>query len=46
MQDDKPSYKEYLQLNKILGSQNLRSEVLDKPIHDEMLFIIIHQRPC
>ena len=43
MQDDKPSYKEYLQLNKILGSQNLRSEVLDKPIHDEMLFIIIHQ---
>ena len=43
MQDDKPSYKEYLQLNKILGSQKLKSEVLDRPVHDEMLFIIIHQ---
>ena len=43
MKNNKPSYKEYLQLDKILDSQDLRSKVLDKPIHDEMLFIIIHQ---
>ena len=39
----KPTYSNYLQLNKILDAQERRSEVLDKPIHDEMLFIIIHQ---
>ena len=43
MSKEKPSYSNYLQLNKILGSQKLRSDVLDNPVHDEMLFIIIHQ---
>ena len=39
----KPTYSNYLQLDKILDAQKRRSEILDKPIHDEMLFIIIHQ---
>ena len=43
MKSAKPTYSKYLQLNKILDAQDRRSEVLDKPIHDEMLFIIIHQ---
>ena len=43
MKKDKPSYKEYLHLDKILNSQHLKSSILDKPIHDEMLFIIVHQ---
>ena len=41
--DDRPTYKKYLQLDKVLNSQELRSKVLDSPVHDEMLFIIIHQ---
>jgi len=37
-------YHSYLQLDKILGAQKLRSEELDQnPAHEEMLFIIIHQ---
>jgi tryptophan 2,3-dioxygenase len=37
-------YQTYLQLDKILQAQELRSaEVLDGPAHDETLFIIIHQ---
>ena len=37
-------YHSYLQLDKILGAQKLRSEELtSKPAHDETLFIIIHQ---
>lgn len=36
-------YNEYLALDKVLGAQNLRSEELGDPAHDEMLFIIIHQ---
>ena len=43
MKSAKPTYNKYLQLNKILDAQDRLSEVLDKPIHDEMLFIIIHQ---
>ena len=43
MKSAKPTYSKYLQLNKILDAQDRRSKVLDKPIHDEMLFIIIHQ---
>ena len=43
MSSKKPTYSKYLQLNKILDAQERRSKVLDKPIHDEMLFIIIHQ---
>ena len=41
--DEKPTYKKYLQLDKVLNSQELRSKVLKNPVHDEMLFIIIHQ---
>lgn len=36
-------YKQYLGLEKLLSAQNLRSADLEKPAHDEMLFIIIHQ---
>lgn len=36
-------YRDYLQLDKILGAQVLQSEVQGDPAHDEMLFIIIHQ---
>ena len=37
-------YSDYLQLDKILGAQNLESFKAGKlPAHDEMLFIIIHQ---
>lgn len=38
------NYHSYLQLDRILSSQKLRSEeLLQKPAHDETLFIIIHQ---
>ncbi len=36
-------YQSYLQLEKVLGAQEMRSAKLDKPAHDEMLFIITHQ---
>lgn len=36
-------YSDYLQLDKILGAQNLESDKQDKHAHDEMLFIVIHQ---
>ncbi len=37
-------YRNYLQLDKILSAQTLRSsEVEEKPAHEEMLFIIVHQ---
>jgi len=37
-------YETYLQLDKILGAQKLRSEAAgSEPAHDETLFIIIHQ---
>jgi len=36
-------YSDYLQLDKLLDAQHRVSEKLDKPVHDEMLFIIIHQ---
>lgn len=36
-------YHAYLQLEKILGAQELRSAENETPAHDEMLFIIIHQ---
>lgn len=36
-------YSDYLQLNQILDSQSLISELEGKPEHDEMLFIIMHQ---
>jgi len=36
-------YNNYLELDKILNSQNLRSVALGEPAHEEMLFIITHQ---
>ncbi len=36
-------YGEYLQLDKITNAQELESEKIGKPAHDEMLFIITHQ---
>lgn len=36
-------YHDYLQIDKILNSQNLRSEEFQNKAHDEMLFIIVHQ---
>jgi tryptophan 2,3-dioxygenase len=36
-------YANYLQLDKITGAQDLRSEKYGEEAHDEMLFIIIHQ---
>lgn len=36
-------YNSYLELERLLSSQNLRSEALGKPAHEEMLFIIVHQ---
>ena len=37
-------YHNYLQLEALLGAQNLRSEeVGENPAHDEMLFIVTHQ---
>lgn len=36
-------YHDYLQLDKILGAQKLRSAEGGEEAHDEMLFIIIHQ---
>lgn len=36
-------YADYLQLNKLLNAQELKSLKYKNPSHDEMLFIIIHQ---
>lgn len=36
-------YQNYLDLDKLLDSQNLRSVQLKNPAHEEMLFIITHQ---
>lgn len=36
-------YSEYLQLDKILGAQDLESDKQNRHAHDEMLFIVIHQ---
>jgi len=44
MSTKKPlNYTDYLNLDKILNSQNLKSAERGLPAHDEMLFIIIHQ---
>jgi tryptophan 2,3-dioxygenase len=43
MTDKKLSYGSYLQLDRILQSQVLKSSENGKTVHDEMLFIIIHQ---
>jgi tryptophan 2,3-dioxygenase len=36
-------YADYLQLDRLLGSQSPKSWEYGKPAHDEMLFIIVHQ---
>ena len=36
-------YGDYLQLEKLLGAQDLESAKHGPPVHDEMLFIIVHQ---
>ena len=43
MNKEKLSYGNYLLLDKILDAQNLQSKRVDSEVHDEMLFIIIHQ---
>jgi tryptophan 2,3-dioxygenase len=37
------SYNEYLQIDKLIGTQNLRSEQFGNKVHDEHLFIVVHQ---
>ena len=36
-------YADYLQLNKLLSSQEPKSNKYGDPSHDEMLFIVVHQ---
>ena len=36
-------YGDYLQLSKVLDAQDLESAKAGDPVHDEMLFIIVHQ---
>ncbi len=36
-------YADYLQLDKVIDAQTMRSEQAGEPAHDEMLFIIVHQ---
>jgi len=43
MSSEKLTYKNYLKLDKILNSQELVSKVSGEEVHDEMLFITIHQ---
>lgn len=46
MADDRYSsihYTSYLQIDKLLDAQKMRSEELGEPAHEEMLFIIVHQ---
>ena len=37
------NYNDYLKISELLSHQNLRSEELGKPAHDELLFITVHQ---
>ncbi len=43
MQTKEVHYSDYLQLDKILGAQQLESDLRGAHAHDEMLFVIIHQ---
>ena len=36
-------YADYLQLDRLLGSQQMQSALHGRPAHDEMLFILVHQ---
>lgn len=42
-QDPSVYYADYLQLHKLLDSQDLESTRAGETVHDEMLFIIVHQ---
>ena len=37
------SYSSYLQLDKVLNAQDLQSELHGRKVHDEHLFIVVHQ---
>lgn len=41
--DEPVYYSGYLQLDRLLSAQRLKSAAAGKPVHDEMLFIIVHQ---
>ena len=46
MEKEKPRplyYADYIQIDRLLGSQALQSALRGRPAHDEMLFIIVHQ---
>ena len=43
MNKDKLSYGDYLQIDRLLNSQSPKSKETGREVHDEMLFIIIHQ---
>lgn len=43
MEEKKMYYSDYLELDKVLDAQHPESFKLNKPAHDEMLFIIVHQ---
>ena len=43
MTDDGLYYPDYLKLDDLLGAQELESARHGEPVHDEMLFIIVHQ---
>src|SRR4029077_8303563 len=36
-------YADYLQLDRLLGCQQMQSALHGRPAHDEMLFILVHQ---
>ena len=41
--DDELSYASYLELGRLLSSQNPVTADSESPAHDEMLFIIVHK---
>jgi tryptophan 2,3-dioxygenase len=43
MTDEELYYADYLHLDQLLTAQNPRSATTGQPVHDEMLFIIVHQ---
>jgi tryptophan 2,3-dioxygenase len=43
MSDQPLYYPDYLQLDKLLDAQRLESARHGEPVHDEMLFIVVHQ---
>jgi tryptophan 2,3-dioxygenase len=47
MEEEKPRgplyYADYIQLDRLLGCQQMQSALHGRPAHDEMLFIIVHQ---